>query len=162
MARFGAGILGLVPDRLPIPGPSFLREHEVRVGDRRLRAGMSHPTTNDGWWLAVLWVADGTGVVSFRDLAPAAGPPPDPPAVRLGPLMAGALSGLILEENGRLGIRLGPVVPPDDESRPWRSPAAVRIAIRFEPMRAATMTPNQLADTVLAAFRHAIESVARR
>ena len=162
MPRFGAGILGLVPDRLPIPGPSFLREHEVRIGDQRLRAGMSHPSTNDGWWLAVLWVADDTGVVSFRDLAPAAGPPPDPPAVRLGPLMAGALSGLILEENGRLGIRLGPVVPPDDESRPWRSPAAVRVAIRFEPMRAPTMTPNQLADTVLAAFRHAIESVARR
>ena len=152
-----------MPERLPTPGPSFLREHDVRVGDRRLRAGMANPTTSDdGWWLAILWVADDDGVVSFRDLAPAAGPPPEPPAVRLGPLVAGALSGLILEDSGRLGIRLGPVVPPDDPARPWRSPAAVRLAIRFEPMRAATMTPNQLAETVLAAFRRSIETIGRR
>ena len=152
-----------MPERLPTPGPSFLREHDVRVGDRRLRAGMANPTTtDDGWWLAILWVADDDGVVSFRDLAPAAGPPPEPPAVRLGPLVAGALSGLILEDSGRLGIRLGPVVPPDDPARPWRSPAAVRLAIRFEPMRAATMTPNQLAETVLAAFRRSIETIGRR
>ena len=110
-----------MPDRLPPPGPSFLREHDVRIGDRTLRAGMSRPTdAPDGWWLAILWVADDDGVVSFRDLAPAAGPPPDPPLARLGPALAGALSGLILEDAGRLPIRLATVAPPDDPTRPWR------------------------------------------
>ena len=80
-----------MPDRLPPPGPSFLREHDVRIGDRRLRAGMSRPTTtDDGWWLAVLWVADDGGVVSMRDLAAAARPPAEPPHARLRPSHTGA------------------------------------------------------------------------
>ena len=112
-----------VPDRLPPPGPSFLREHPVRIGDRTFRAGMARPSdAPDGWWLAVLWVADDDGVVSFRDVAPAAGPPPDPPLARLGPAISGALSGLILEDDGRLQMRLGLVAPPDDPTRPWRVP----------------------------------------
>jgi hypothetical protein len=151
-----------MPDRLPPPGPSFLREHEVRVGDRRLLAGMSRPTTtDDGWWLAILWVADDEGVVVFRDLAPTAGPPPDPPLARLGPAFAGSLSGMILEEAGRLSIRIATVVPADDPSRPWRVPAAVRAAFKWEPMRAATMRPNELADAVLAGFRRSIEGLSR-
>lgn len=124
---------------------------------------MSRPTsTDDGWWLSVLWVADDDGVVSWRDLAPRAGPPPDPPLARLGPILSGNLSGLILEDAGRLGIRLGPIAPPDDETQPWRSPAALRAAFRFEPLRAATMSANELAETVLVAFRRAAESLARR
>jgi hypothetical protein len=151
-----------VPDRLPPPGPSFLREHEVRVGDRRLRAGMTRPTdAPDGWWLTLLWVADDDGIVSFRDVGPAAGPPPDPPLARLGPAVAGALSGLILEDAGRLQLRLGGLIPPDDAARPWRTPLAVRAAFRFEPARAATMRPNELADTVLAGFRRAVEGLSR-
>ncbi len=43
----------------------------------------------DDWWLAILWVVDDTGVVSFRDVAPQAGPPPDPPLTRLGPAISG-------------------------------------------------------------------------
>jgi hypothetical protein len=151
-----------VPDRLPPPGPSFLREHEVHVGDRILQAGMARPSeTSDGWWMAILWVADDEGVVSFRDVAPAAGPPPDPPLGRLGPALSGALSGLILEDAGRLQLRVGALVPPDDPERPWRAPLAVRAAFRFEPARAATMRPNELAETVLAAFRRAVERLAR-
>lgn len=151
-----------MPDRLPPPGPSFLREHEVRVGDRALRAGMARPSdAPDGWWLTLLWVADEEGVVAFRDLAPAAGPPPDPPAVRLGPALAGALSGFILEDAGRLQLRVAALVPPDDASRPWGAPAAIRVAFRFEPARVETMRPNELADTVLAAFRRAVEGLAR-
>jgi hypothetical protein len=115
----------------------------------------------DGWWLAVLWVADDDGVVSFRDVAPAAGPPPEPPIARLGPGLSGALSGLILEDAGRLQVRVVPVVPPDDEARPWRAPLAVRTAFRFEPARAAAMRPNELAETVLTAFRRAVEGLAR-
>ena len=151
-----------MPDRLPPPGPSFLREHDVRIGDRRLRAGMSRPTTtDDGWWLAVLWVADDGGVVSMRDLAAAAGPPAEPPLASLGPSLAGALSGLILEEAGRLSIRLATVVPADDPTRPWRVPAAVRAGFKWEPARAAAMRPNELAEAVLAGFRRAVEGLGR-
>jgi hypothetical protein len=151
-----------VPDRLPSPGPSFLREHDVRIGERRYRAGMTRPTTTeDGWWLAILWIGDDDGVVSLRDLAPAAGPPADPPLARLGPALAGALSGLILEEAGRLSIRLATVVPADDPTRPWRVPAAIRAGFKWEPMRAAAMPPNELAEAVLAGFRRAVEGMGR-
>jgi hypothetical protein len=151
-----------VPDRLPPPGPSFLREQPVRIADRTLQAGMARPSeAPDGWWLAVLWVVDDEGVVSFRDVAPLAGPPPDPPLGRLGPGVSGALSGLILEDGGRLQMRLALIAQPDDPTRPWRAPLAVRAAFRFEPARAATMRPNELAETVLAGFRRAVEGLHR-
>ncbi len=115
----------------------------------------------DGWWLTMLWVTDDDGVVSFRDVAPSAGPPAEPPLARLGPAVAGALSGLILEDAGRLQMRLGGMVAPDDPTRPWRAPLAIRAAFRFEPARAATMRENELADTVLAGFRRAVEGLHR-
>ncbi len=149
-------------ERLPAPGPSFLREQELRAGDRRLLAGMSRPATTDDWWTAILWVAGPDGMATFVELAPAAGPPPEPPLARLGPALAGGLSGLILEDGGRLQVRLGHAVPPDDPERPWRCPAIVRAAFRWEPARAATMRPNVLAAEVLTAFRRAIEGLARR
>jgi hypothetical protein len=155
-------MLGPVPERLPLPGPSFLRETDVRVGERRLHAGMTKPIDGpDDWWLAVLWVADGEGVVSFREVAPAAGPPAEPPLLRLGPSFAGSLSGLIREENGRLAIKLAPLVPPDDEARPWRSPLAIRAAFRWEPALAATLPANQLAQRVLDGFRRSVEGLSR-
>ncbi len=152
-----------MPERLPTPGPSYLREQEFRLRDRVFRAGMSRPTTGpDDWWLGVLWVEDDDGVVSFRDVAPAAGPPPDPPLARLGPSLAGGLSGLILEDAGRLSIRLGLLVPPDDPERPWRCPLAIRAGFRWEPARAATMLPNALAQEVLTAFRRSVDGLNRR
>ena len=113
----------------------------------------------DGWWLGILWVADKEGLASFREVAPDSGPPPDPPLARLGPAISGALSGLILEDAGRLQMRLGLVQPPDDPDQPWRAPLAIRAAFRFEPARAATMRSNELAETVLIAFRHAVETL---
>jgi len=148
-------------DPLRPPGPSFLREQEVRVGDRRLTAGMSRPATAEEWWVAILWLADGASLARFDDLTPG-GPPPEPPAARLGMSIAGSLSGLILEDAGRLQIRLGPVVPPADPERPWRAPAIVRAGFRWEPARAATLRPNDLATEVLTAFRRALESLGRR
>ena len=115
----------------------------------------------DGWWLTILWVADADGVVSFRDVAPDAGPPPDPPLGRLGPAISGAMSGMILEDAGRLQLRLGHVVPPEDPTRPWRTPLAIRAGFRFEPARAAAMRPNELSETVLTAFRRSIEGLHR-
>lgn len=122
---------------------------------------MARPAEADGWWMTLLWVADDDGVVSFRDVASAAGPPPEPPLARLGPALSGALSGLILEDAGRLQLRVGGLVAPDDPARPWRAPLAVRAAFRFEPARAAAMRPNELAETVLAAFRRAVERLGR-
>lgn len=152
-----------MPDRLPPPGPSFLREQELRIGDRVLHAGMGRPTTGpDDWWLAVLWVRDDDGIVSFRDVAPAAGPPPVPPLARLGPAISGGLSGMILEDGGRLAIRLGLIAPPEEQDRPWRCPLAIRAGFRWEPARAATMRPNALATEVLTAFRRSVESLAGR
>lgn len=152
-----------MPDHIPTPGPSYLREQELRLGDRVLHAGMSRPTDGpDGWWLAIFWVHDDAGLVSFRDVAPSAGPPPDPPLARLGPSFSGSLSGLILEDAGRLSIRLAPLIPPDSPDRPWLCPLAIRAGFRWEPARAATMRPNALALEVLTAFRRAVEGLARR
>lgn len=124
---------------------------------------MSRPAAPaDDWWTAILWVAADDGLATFAELAPAAGPPPDPPLTRLGPALAGGLSGLILEDAGRLQIRLGLAVPPEDPQRPWRCPAVVRAAFRWEPARAAALRPNQLASEVLTAFRRAIEGLQRR
>jgi hypothetical protein len=151
-----------VPDRLPPPGPSYLREHAVRIADRTLQAGMGSPSEGpDGWWLAILWVTDDEGVVSFRDVAPTGGPPPDLPLARLGPAIGGALSGLILEDAGRLQMRLGLIKPSDRPDRPWLAPLAVRAAFRFEPARVATMLPSELAETVLSGFRRAVEGLHR-
>ncbi len=134
----------------------------MRVAGRVAWAGMGRPTDGpDGWWLAVLWVRDDDGLVSFRDVGPAAGPPPDPPLASLGPALAGSLSGLIAEEDGRLAIRLTPVAPPADPTRPWQIPLAVRAAFKFEPLRAATMRPNELATAVLSGFTRSVEGLHR-
>ena len=123
---------------------------------------MARPTeAPDGWWLAILWVVDDEGVATFRDVAPAAGPPPDPPLGRLGPAIGGALSGMILEDAGRLQMRIGLVSPPERPDRPWTAPLAIRAAFRFEPARAAAMRPNELAETVLAGFQRAVEGLHR-
>ena len=151
-----------MPAHLPPPGPSFLREIDVQLASRVAHAGMSRPTTlDDGWWLAILWVADIDGLVSFRDAAPLAGPPPDPPVVRLGPALAGALSGLILEEDGKLCIRLAPIAPADDPRTPWLSPIAIMAGFKWEPARALGMRPNELAATVLAAFSATVGRLSR-
>ena len=152
-----------MPERLPAPGPSFRREPEIHAGALALRVGMSRPSTPaEDWWTTILWASGPDGLASFVELAPAAGPPPEPPLARLGPALAGGLSGLILEDAGRLQIRLGHVVPPDDPERPWRCPALVRAAFRWEPARAATMRPNELATEVLTAFRKAVEGLGKR
>ena len=115
-------MLPRVPDRLPPPGPSFLREQAVRIGDAPTGPGWpARPRRPTAGGSAILWVADDDGVVTFRDVAPDAGPPPDPPLARLGPAISGALSGLILEDAGRLQMRLGLIAPPERPDRPWRA-----------------------------------------
>jgi hypothetical protein len=121
--------------------------------------GLTAPSVlDDGWWLTHLWVQDAGGVVSTRDAAPSAGPPGGPPLMALGPLMAGALAGLIDQEAGRQLIRLR-MPPPADEARPWDRPLLVMTAIRWDPVRSATMRPNELARELLRAFGRAVEGV---
>jgi hypothetical protein len=151
-----------VPERLPHPGPGYLKAYAFRVGDRSLEAGMGRPQVGpDEWWLGVLWVTDDDGVISFREVGPAAGPPPEPPLAHLGPAFAGALSGLVREEDGRLCVRLVPLYPPEDQARPWRCPLVIRAAFKWEPARAAAMSSGTLAETVLAGFASAVASLHR-
>jgi hypothetical protein len=151
-------------DRLPSPGPSFIREEPVTLAGRAADAGhvavgLTAPSImDDGWWLTHLWAQDDLGVVSARDAAPASGPPPGPPLSSLGPVLAGALAGLIDQEADRQLIRLR-MPPAVDAARPWDRPLVLMTAIRWDPVRSATMRPNELARELLRAFGRAVESV---
>ncbi|HEY8167525.1 MAG: hypothetical protein ACHQ02_01230 [Candidatus Limnocylindrales bacterium] len=151
-------------DRTPPPGPSYARERIVRLHAGpsdpgvAVRVGMSHPTeTGDGWWLTHLWAFDADGVIDTLTVAPRAGPPASPPLQLIGPSFAGSLAGLIAEEDGRRLVRLR-LHPAADETRPWERPCIVQVAIKWEPIRAATMRPNDLAAEVVQAFARALES----
>jgi hypothetical protein len=142
--------------RLPSPGPSFLREIELRPGDTR-RVGMSQPQIlADSWWVTLLWCEENGALLTFNDLAPAYGTPPGSPLLRLGPGLSGTLSGLILEEGGRQQLRLRLGQPPEDEEAPWLAPLAVLAGFRFEPARVLAMRDSELAQTVLRAFGDAL------
>jgi hypothetical protein len=122
---------------------------------------MAQPTTTeDGWWLAVLWAADETGVLSATEIAPRAGPPPGPPLLTFGPLFTGALSGLVAEESGRQAVRLR-LPSPRDDAHPWDRPLVLQVALKWDPIRAATMTGNELAREALRAFGQAILATGR-
>jgi hypothetical protein len=152
---------------LPTPGKSFIGEEEVVLrgpmggSDRRLRAGMTAPSVmDDGWWLTHLWLADEDGVVPAIDIVPAAGPPPGAPLDALGPRLAGALSGLIGQEQGRQLIRLR-MPAAEDESRPWERPMLCMLAISWDPVRASVMRQDELGRELLRGFAAAIEGVGR-
>ena len=141
--------------RPPPPGPSYLRELDLRPGDSK-RVGMSQPQLLDDWWVTLLWCEEAGQLVAFKDLAPSYGIPPGSPLLRLGPGLSGTLSGLILEENGRQQLRLRLGQPPQDEEAPWEAPLAVLAGFRFEPARRLAMRDSELARTVMEAFRDAL------
>ena len=98
-------------------------------GGRTLRIGMSQPTTTDeGWWLALVWVTDDDGVVSFVDLAPAGGPRPEPPLARLGPAAVRRA-----ERDDPRGRR--PAVDPPRDRRARRRPDPSLARARRDPGR---------------------------
>jgi hypothetical protein len=111
---------------------------------------------DDGWWLTTLWAEDEEGVIEARAVAPLAGPAPGPPLQVIGPILSGALMGLLDQEAGRQLIRLR-MAPADDEAEPWRRPLLILVAVRWDPVRASTMTENALAGELMRAFRHAID-----
>jgi hypothetical protein len=110
----------------------------------------------DGWWLTTLWVEDDEGVVEARAVAPVAGPPPGPPLAVIGPTLAGALMGLLDQEDGRQLIRLR-MPEADDEAQLWRRPLLILAALRWDPVRASTKRENELAAELMRAFRNAID-----
>ena len=133
----------------------------ARSSEARLHAGMTTPSVmDDGWWLTHLWIADEEGVIEATDIAPAAGPPPGTPLNALGPRVAGSLSGLIAEDDGRQLIRLR-MPPALDESRPWERPLLCMLAVRWDPVRAAVMSQEELARELLRGFAAAVEAVGR-
>lgn len=140
---------------LPSPGPSYIKELPLGGGDDRV-VGISAPQTLEEWWIAMLWCERDHLLLDFADLAPSYGIPPGSPLLRLGPGISGPLSGLILEEGGRQQLRLRLGQPPDNEAEPWHAPLVVVLALRFEPARVVTMRENEVATTVLRAFREAV------
>jgi hypothetical protein len=142
--------------RLAIPGPSYLREIDLRPGDP-FRVGMTQPQVlADGWWVALLWCESDGALAIFSDLAPDYGIPPGSPLMRLGPGLSGTMSGLILEEGGKQQLRLRLGQPPADPEAPWEAPLVVLAGFRFEPARTLTMRDNEIARTVLTAFRDSL------
>ena len=153
-------------ERVPSPGPSFARAEPLLLGERagtpglRLRLGMARPSvTDDGWWLTSLWAEDEDGVIEARVFAPRAGPPPGAPLGVIGPALAGALAGLLDQEDDRQLIRLR-MPPAPDEARPWERPLMLWVAVRWDPVRASTMRENELAAELMRAFRAALLAAA--
>ncbi len=148
---------------MPSPGPSFVREETLRLRAAsgqglEIRLGMTAPSVmEDGWWLTHLWAEDADGVVDSRMVAPLAGPPPGPPLLTIGPSLAGALAGFLDQEDGRQLIRLR-MPPAPDEARPWERPLVLMTAVRWDPVRAATLRPNELARELLRAFAQAVQA----
>jgi hypothetical protein len=70
------------------------------------------------------------------------------------------MSGLVDQQDGRQLVRLR-MSPAEDESRPWERPLIMWVAVRWDPVRSATLRPNQLARELLRAFGRAVESAAR-
>jgi hypothetical protein len=119
---------------------------------------MSAPSImDDGWWLTHLWAADDAGIIDARDVSPLAGPPPGTPLQTLGPALAGSLAGLLDQEQGRQLIRLRMPPAPDDD-RPWDRPLVLVTAVRWDPVRATTMPPDDLARELLRAFSRALQA----
>lgn len=154
-----------LPERLPLPGASYLKPRPVHLDELpadRVTAAMATPATMpDGWWVALLWAQDERGVISCREVAPAAGPPPIPPLERIGALMTNGLGDLLAVEAERSCLKLRLVGEAADPAEPWRRPLVLQVAARWDPLRVATMTGTKVAEAALDAFARAIE-IARR
>ena len=148
-------------ERLPLPGTSFLKVRPIVIEGRaegEIRAGAAQPSTMpDDWWIALFWVQDSDGVVSCREVAPLAGPPPVAPLERYGALMTNGLGALLAVEEGRSCLKLRLVGEVADPGEPWRRPLALQVAAKWDPMRIATMTGSKVAEAALDAFARAVE-----
>jgi hypothetical protein len=148
---------------MPSPGPSFARAEPIRLKGPggslgpRVRLGMTKPTVMvDDWWVFTLWVEDDEGVLRCRTVAPASGPPPTPPLQVFGPTLANSLMGLLAQEDGRQLIRMR-MAEVEDEADQWGRPLMILTAVRWDPVRRATMRDTELVAEMMRAFRRAID-----
>lgn len=148
-------------ERLPLPGTSFLKERPIDIEGRaegEIRAGAAQPSTMpDGWWVALFWVQDSEGVVSCREVAPLAGPPPVTPLERYGVLMTNGLGDLLAVEEGRSCLKVRLAGEAADPSEPWRRPLVLQVAAKWDSLRVATMTESKVAQAALDAFARAVK-----
>ena len=147
-------------ERLPLPGISFLKVRPIAIEGRmegEIRACANQPYEHDEWWTALFWVQDHDGVVSCREVAPLAGPPPVAPLERYGALMTNGLGDLLAVEEGRFCLKLNLLGKAADPSEPWRRPLALQVAAKWDPMRVATMSGSKVAEAALDAFARAVE-----
>jgi len=148
---------------MPSPGPSFARAEPIRLKGPggslgpRVRLGMTKPTVMvEDWGVFTLWAEDDGGVLECRTVAPASGPPPAAPLQVIGPTLANSLMGLLDQEDGRQLIRMR-MAEVDDEADPWSRPLMILTAVRWDPVRRATMRDNELVAEMMRAFRRAID-----
>ena len=79
--RAPARILGACPTACRIPAPRTCASRRSASATAASRPAWRKPVDGpDDWWLAVLWVTDADGVVSFRDVGARRGPAPGAPA----------------------------------------------------------------------------------
>ncbi len=86
----------------------------------------------------------------------AGGPAPAPPLQVIGPTLSNALMGLLDQEDGRQLIRMR-MGDAEDEAEPWRRPLMILTALRWDPVRKATLRDDELVAEVMRAFRRAID-----
>ena len=147
-------------ERLPLPGISFIKERPMIIEGRpegEIRAGCTPPWELDGWWFTLFWVQDDDEVVSCREVAPLAGPPPVTPLERYGVLMTNGLGDLLAVEEGRSCLKVRLAGEAADPSEPWRRPLALQVAAKWDSLRVATMTESKVAQAALDAFARAVE-----
>ena len=154
-------ILAAVPDRLPPPGPSFLREHEVRIGDRRAARRDGPPVRRPRRLVA--GAAVGRRRRRRREL------PRRRPGRRAAarsaarPARAGHGRGAVRAHPR--GRRPAPAPGRPGSSRPTTRPARGARRWRSGPRSGSSRRaprrcdPNELAETVLAGFRRAVEGL---
>ena len=149
---------------MPSPGPSYVREETLRLRAAsgqgpEIRLGMTAPERHGGRLVADPPVGGGRrrrGRLARRwRRSPARHPGRRWPTI--GPSLAGALAGFLDQEDGRQLIRLR-MPPAADEARPWERPLVLMTAVRWDPVRAATLRPNELARELLRAFARSVEA----
>jgi len=60
------------------------------------------------------------------------------------------------EGGGRQAVKVRLPIPGDDEARPWDRPLVLQLAVRWDPVRAASARQTELAEAALVAFARAV------
>ena len=168
-ARSRGGARGLTRARRPAvsfratpPGLSFIREHEVRIHDRAAACRHGPPVRPRRRLVGRPRLGRrrrGRRHVPRPRTASAGRRRSARRARRAEPRWV--LLGMITRTTTASSSRSRRRAPPADPARPWDAPAMLIIRDRFEPARVATMSANELADTVARRDRRSVEALGR-